>query len=48
MSTYQEYIDSPVSEKIVLVHMQPTNRLVGWTLHSGAVYKKPYLTTQLD
>lgn len=40
MSTYDEYSNLPVSEKIQIAWLEPAERLLLWTLHSGAVYKK--------
>lgn len=38
-STYEQYQNQSSSEKCVLVKMQASERLVGWVVHSGSVYK---------
>lgn len=35
-----EFIEAQSSEKLTLVHIQATTRLVNWTLFSGAIYYK--------
>jgi hypothetical protein len=36
---YSEFQNSPSSEKITLAILSASKRLMGWTLHSGSVYK---------
>ena len=40
MSTYAALSELPSSEKAILAHMEPSQRLVLWTLDSGAIYKR--------
>lgn len=37
--SYSDFQNSPVSEKITLAVLQASKRLMGWSLHSGDVYK---------
>lgn len=39
-SDYEEYIEKVASEKVALCWIEPAQRLVVWTLHSGSIYKK--------
>lgn len=39
VQTYAEFADLPSSKKSVLAWIEPSARLVGWTLHAGAIYK---------
>jgi hypothetical protein len=39
MATYQQFTERTVSEKIGLVILEASERALGWTLHSGSVYK---------
>lgn len=39
ISTYSEFQAQPSSEKIGLVIVEASRRLMGWTLHSGSVYR---------
>lgn len=39
MSTYEEFQDLTASEKITLAIMEASNRLVGWVVHAGPIYK---------
>ncbi len=41
-ATFSEYKDQSVSEKITLVRMEASKRLIAWTVHSGNVYKKTW------
>jgi hypothetical protein len=38
--TYQEYSDKSSSEKIVVAHIEPSTKMINFTLDSGAIYKK--------
>lgn len=38
--TYDNYIQKPHSEKIVLAHIEPKERLIKWELHAGFIYKR--------
>lgn len=38
--TFNDIIDTPRSEKITFVWIEPKERFLIWTLHSGAVYKR--------
>lgn len=38
--TYSEFIQNPVSEKIVLAHIEPAQRPMVWDLHAGSIYQK--------
>lgn len=40
MTTYSTYTAKSTSEKITLCWLEPYERLLIWTLHSGAVYKR--------
>jgi len=40
MATFAETADLPVSEKNNLVQVEPSQRLVLWTLDTGAVYRR--------
>lgn len=40
VQTYAQYSQDVASEKVVLAWFEPAQRLVVWTLHSGAIYKK--------
>lgn len=39
MSTYADFQNQNVSEKIALVKVQAAQRLMAWELHSGSIYK---------
>src|SRR5205085_10577665 len=39
VSTYQDYQGLSKSEKIGLVILEASKRLMGWVLHSGSIYK---------
>lgn len=38
--TYEEKILEPNSQKVLLAHLEPAQRTILWTLHSGSVYKR--------
>ena len=38
--TYEDLIDKPSSEKVILAWIEPFQRAVTWTLHAGAIYKR--------
>ena len=38
--TYAQFIAKPTSEKIVLAHVEPTQRLLLWTVDTGAIYNR--------
>jgi len=40
MTTFNEFKNKKVSEKLVLVHLEPNERLLVWALNSGSVYQK--------
>ena len=40
MVTYNQMAIRPTSEKTILCHIEPSERLVLFTLHSGSVYKR--------
>ena len=40
MTTFQEHKAKTSSEKIVLAWVEPSQRLFGWTVHAGSVYKR--------
>lgn len=40
MATYSSYAQKTLSEKLVLCWIEPTYRLLIFTVHSGSVYKK--------
>jgi len=39
MATYEEFQNLEVSEKIILVMLQASRRLMGWSLYSGSIYE---------
>lgn len=39
MSTYSDYQNQNVSEKIILARIEAANRLIGFELHSGTIYR---------
>jgi len=39
MDTFQEFQAAAASEKVALVILEASKRVVGWSLHSGSVYK---------
>lgn len=39
-TTYDEFSEQTTSEKIVLCHIEPAERLLVWTLDSGAIYTR--------
>lgn len=38
--SYDEFIQKPSSEKILLCWLEPAERLLEWTVHSGSIYKR--------
>jgi hypothetical protein len=38
-TTFSEFQNSPVSEKNILAIVEASKRIVGWSVHSGSVYK---------
>lgn len=38
--TYESHIEKPISEKSLISWIEPAERLMAWSLHSGSVYKK--------
>lgn len=38
MTTFSGKINDPASEKVILAHVEPSERLILWTNHAGAVY----------
>lgn len=37
---YQEYIEKPSSNKEIFAHIEPSQKLNVWQVHSGSIYKK--------
>jgi len=37
--SYQDFADKPASEKIALATVKASKRLMGWSVHSGSVYR---------
>lgn len=37
--TFEQFQENPNTEKIALVKLQGSVRLIGWTLHTGSIYK---------
>lgn len=40
MTTYEQFAEKATSEKVLLAWVEPLERLLLWTLHSGSVYKR--------
>ncbi len=38
--TYENHVAKPHSEKVVLAHLEPKERIIKWTLHAGNIYKR--------
>lgn len=40
MISYSEFINQDISEKNILAWIEPSQRILEWTLHSGSIFKK--------